>query len=955
MTNLPATEKKNSAEDEKQANQLKEEGNAAFKEGEWDKAINCYSRAINLIKGESPDKAVYYKNRAAVHLKKEMFREAMDDCTASLEITPNDPKALFRRCQAYEALGRFEEAYKDARQAHTVDPGNKALTPVLERLHRIVQDRLRENAQTNNKVSQMMNYVCDTSTEKEKRETAANNLVVLARERAGAECLYAADAHRRLAQVAHSEPKGSAVCLAIIRCIGELCRNHEDRTDGILKSLGVPWFLDMLNSAKEEQVNAAQYMIQTVLNALSGNAGDLGSNPEQKTVDRHKQQLDTVLSCLVYSTTSRSITGQARDATIELLTRNVDYRALDWAERLVSIKGLQRLLEVASEVPECKYESAMDITPNTRTVVSVCLAKIYENMYYDQAKERFLNNVDDYIKDKLLTPDTESKVRVVVALTCLLLGPLDIGNTIMGREGILQMILVMANTDDILQQRVACECIVAAASKKDKARAIVAEGVPILKKLYQSKDLGVRVRALVGLCKLGSSGGTDASVRPFAEGSTQKLAEACRRFLLTAKNQDAKRWAVEGLSYLTLDADVKEKLIEDREALRALFEVARSGDQSVTFCSVTALVNLANAYEKQEVIPEMVELAKFAKQHIPQEHELDDPDFVTKRLLVLAKEGVTSALVALAKTDSHNARELIARVLNALCGETELRGIVVQQGGAKALLPLALEGSERGKRQASQALARIGISIDPKVAFPGQRVLEVIRPLISLLHMECSALENFEALLALCNLAQVAENVRARIVKEGGIQKIEHYMYEDHTMLRRAATQVMTNMVSSPDVVKMFEGENDRVKFMTLLCGEEDEETAEAAGGALAMLTLASKKVCEKVLKVTSWVESLQRLLGDQKPSMRLRGCAIVASLVESSKEIAEKVVETTLLEVLMAFSQLEGDYGAGNTEEGKKVRSVATDALQTIENWGLIRKPVSERDVGGEPPEEDD
>lgn len=38
-----------------------------------------------------------------------------------------------------------------------------------------------------------------------------------------------------------------------------------------------------------------------------------------------------------------------------------------------------------------------------------------------------------------------------------------------------------------------------------------------------------QVRALVGLCKLGSSGGTDSSWKPFTDGSTMKLAEACRR------------------------------------------------------------------------------------------------------------------------------------------------------------------------------------------------------------------------------------------------------------------------------------------------------------------------------------------------------------------------------------------------------------------------------------------
>ena len=45
----------------------------------------------------------------------------------------------------------------------------------------------------------------------------------------------------------------------------------------------------------------------------------------------------------------------------------------------------------------------------------------------------------------------------------------------------------------------------------------------------------------------------------------------------------------------------------------------------------------------------------------------------------LANLGVASALVALSKNDSKNIKELIARVLNAICRFPELRGIVVQQ------------------------------------------------------------------------------------------------------------------------------------------------------------------------------------------------------------------------------------------------------------------------------------
>lgn len=290
-----------------------------------------------------------------------------------------------------------------------------------------------------------------------------------------------------------------------------------------------------------------------------------------------------------------------------------------------------------------------------------------------------------------------------MAITTLLLGPLDVGNTVIAKEGIMEMILVMAGTEDLLQQKVACECIIAAASKKDKAVSIVNQGINILKNLYNSKDDSIRVRALVGLCKIGSAGGSDATIRPFAEGATKKLAEACRRFLINPKkDKDMRKWAVEGLSYLTFDAEVKEKLIDDKDALQAMIDLAKTGDKSVVYGVITTLVNLCNAYDKQEVIPEMVELAKFAKQHIPEEHELDDADFLNKRLEALARAGITSALVVLAKTDSQNTKELIGRVFNAICSQADVRGIVVQQGGAKTLLPLALDGTSKGKKQASQ-------------------------------------------------------------------------------------------------------------------------------------------------------------------------------------------------------------------------------------------------------------
>ena len=69
-----------------------------------------------------------------------------------------------------------------------------------------------------------------------------------------------------------------------------------------------------------------------------------------------------------------------------------------------------------------------------------------------------------------------------------------------------------------------------------------------------------KIRALVGLCKVGSSHGGDVSRRVFAEGSSLKLSRQCRKYLINSGKWEMKKWSVEGLSYLSLDGDVKEEL-----------------------------------------------------------------------------------------------------------------------------------------------------------------------------------------------------------------------------------------------------------------------------------------------------------------------------------------------------------------------------------------------------------
>jgi len=42
-----------------------------------------------------------------------------------------------------------------------------------------------------------------------------------------------------------------------------------------------------------------------------------------------------------------------------------------------------------------------------------------------------------------------------------------------------------------------------------------------------------------------------------------------------AKDVDLRKWAAEGLAYLTLDAEVKEDLVEDTDALKSIIDLAK--------------------------------------------------------------------------------------------------------------------------------------------------------------------------------------------------------------------------------------------------------------------------------------------------------------------------------------------------------------------------------------------
>lgn len=46
----------------------------------------------------------------------------------------------------------------------------------------------------------------------------------------------------------------------------------------------------------------------------------------------------------------------------------------------------------------------------------------------------------------------------------------------------------------------------------------------------------------------------------------------------------------------------------------------QSRDKTILYAVACILVNCTNCYDKKEIIPELVQLAKFSKQHVPEQH-----------------------------------------------------------------------------------------------------------------------------------------------------------------------------------------------------------------------------------------------------------------------------------------------------------------------------------------------
>ncbi|XP_071399490.1 RNA polymerase II-associated protein 3 [Centroberyx affinis] len=109
------------AVDQQRAQAEKEQGNEFFKEGKYDDAIECYTRAMSA----DPYNPVLPTNRAACFFRLRKFAVAESDCSLALALDRSFLKALSRRGASRLALQRQQAALEDYEAVLQLDPENQ--------------------------------------------------------------------------------------------------------------------------------------------------------------------------------------------------------------------------------------------------------------------------------------------------------------------------------------------------------------------------------------------------------------------------------------------------------------------------------------------------------------------------------------------------------------------------------------------------------------------------------------------------------------------------------------------------------------------------------------------------------------------------------------------------------------------------------------------------------------
>lgn len=389
-------------------------------------------------------------------------------------------------------------------------------------------------------------------------------------------------------------------------------------------------------------------------------------------------------------------------------------------------------------------------------------------------------------------------------------------------------------------------------------------------------DLAITSLAALILAKIHNV--KDDSISPIFSRDPEHLCGLLANMLLNSKTDVEVRNTIEGLSYLSMGSKVKEAMINNDKLIQKLIQLLQNAGKdswAVDMGCLTIFSFLTIYREKRTEEEKKVEQLKAyseASRPMP-EDPLEDDEHVKARCRKLLATEAVPAMFSRIKTAKDSQLTWITRTVSSLAQEPKSRGRLSQLGAVKSLIAIhnrlkddpSQGGNANTLVMTSHALAKILISVNPNHTFSSALpATTCVRPLADLLYVQnneqTSLLATFEALLALTNLASMdAEAARELLIRDYHDQVFDLLLYENR-MVSRAATELICNLMASPQMVALYADGSKQAKhrLLVLLAVTDslDGPQRSAAGGALAQLTGWDKGV-EAVLQENKHVERL--------------------------------------------------------------------------------------------------
>lgn len=554
----------------------------------------------------------------------------------------------------------------------------------------------------------------------------------------------------------------------------------------------------------------------------------------------------------------------------------------------------------------------------------------------EAATEAIVSVLSPNITSRLAETDEPNLLHGLTFLSALFQVDWQAASLILAQDGIMESVMDSA---DLFPQSKDVALSVAqllsqAAGHKTARAALSPQSFEWLEaRSRQTGDSATRAAAAVALVKLSKgaesdvSGLADASTKP-STSADDALVKLMKDLVVSGAEPDTSSLsdAVEGLAYLSMDPKIKEQLSTDTDFLARLFDLVPRRKQntpmeipdmgmSPIYGAILIISNIC--VYRPRLSQEDAQIAKLRKMakaggkgkvaEDPEIVKLEDDEHAQERCSRLMKAGVAGTLAAAVRaTDSRAVRLLVGKTFLNLVEDKDNRGKILQAGGAKALItiinsvlpasststkPGPLPHLDASEIEPIQALAKLAITASPVQVFgpnPGA-IYDAIRPfVIMLIHPSSNLLQQFESMMALTNLSSSDPTAGERVAKADGLlNKVELLMFENHTLIRRAATELICNLVAgSEEVFTRYGGAKNsssksKLQVLVALCDVDDLPTRSAASGALASLT-GSPEACQSLLELQQ----------ERHRVLPIFAQLVDPTIVPPSDESAEEVIE---------------------------------------------------------------